>query len=358
MTGEKNRCCDVESSRAQAGSGTGPELAQTWCGSAPAPVWGNIGSRASVRLRGNASEWKGLGTELKGQRLLIQRLGRLKTSSASAPCLGSTPPPSGPLRPPPRGATSLPPGNLRRTRLSLRIRITESQGDGVPTASTLPPIYGSKITPQASDPAGDKGFRGQGKPSTPTRPVTQTPNRKQFRRQEVRVQRAGVRLVRSSVSVLNTGRGRTETPNSGEATAYRSHKSDASPAAGHAKALAPSDRHATRAQGNPRGSDGRALTGQVKSAPEPSKTRAQVQLCSHDSAIESDSQSSPSNSSEEDEDGVKEEEEEEYYTDQRIGEWVVRVNASLFSPSDSEVSCASRLEEEDVDTIKIIYEQD
>lgn len=370
MIGEKNLCGEVESRRVQAGSGSGSEPAQTWCGSAPGR--GNIASRASVRQGGNASEWRGLGTELKGQRLLIQRMGRLKTSSASAPCLVSTPWPNSSSRPLPWGVAALPPGTLRRTRLSLRIRTTEGQGDGVPNGSTLPPIYGSKITPQAfeqpaswlpTDPARDKGSQGKETPSSPTRPVTQTqPNRKLLGRQEVSVQRAGVRLVRSSVSVLNTGRHRREeSQNPGEATAYRSQKSDASPGpdlvAGNKKSLASPDRHATRVQGNPRGSDGRAATGQVKSAPGPCRTRAQVHLCSHDSAIESDSQSSGSNGSENEED-VEEEEEEEYYTDQRIGEWVVRVNASLFSQSDSEISPASHLEEEDVDTIKIIYEQD
>lgn len=97
---------------------------------------------------------------------------------------------------------------------------------------------------------------------------------------------------------------------------------------------------------------------QVRSAPAPYRTRAQVQLCSHDSAIETESQSSGSSGSIGDGEKDEDKEEEEYYTDERIGEWVVKVNACLFSPSDSAISFDSHLEEEDVDTIKIIYGQD
>lgn len=48
--------------------------------------------------------------------------------------------------------------------------------------------------------------------------------------------------------------------------------------------------------------------------------------------------------------------EDEYYTNQRITAWIVKVNASLFSPSKDEIE--QTLEEQDVDTIKIIYDQD
>lgn len=47
--------------------------------------------------------------------------------------------------------------------------------------------------------------------------------------------------------------------------------------------------------------------------------------------------------------------EDEYYTNQRITAWIVKVNASLFSPSKDEI-IDQILEEQDVDTIKIIYD--
>lgn len=49
--------------------------------------------------------------------------------------------------------------------------------------------------------------------------------------------------------------------------------------------------------------------------------------------------------------------EDEYYTNQRITAWIVKVNASLFSPSKDEI-IEQMLEEQDVDTIKIIYDHD
>lgn len=49
--------------------------------------------------------------------------------------------------------------------------------------------------------------------------------------------------------------------------------------------------------------------------------------------------------------------EDEYYTYQRITAWIVKVNASLFSSSKDEI-IDQILEEQDVDTIKIIYDQD
>lgn len=49
--------------------------------------------------------------------------------------------------------------------------------------------------------------------------------------------------------------------------------------------------------------------------------------------------------------------EDEYYTNQRITAWIVKVNASLFSPLKDEI-IDQTLEEQDVDTIKIIYDQD
>uniref|UniRef100_A0A0E9T0T1 Uncharacterized protein n=1 Tax=Anguilla anguilla TaxID=7936 RepID=A0A0E9T0T1_ANGAN len=49
--------------------------------------------------------------------------------------------------------------------------------------------------------------------------------------------------------------------------------------------------------------------------------------------------------------------EEEYYTHQRIAEWVLKVNASLFSPSSESMMTISPGEEQDT-AIKIVYEGD
>lgn len=78
-----------------------------------------------------------------------------------------------------------------------------------------------------------------------------------------------------------------------------------------------------------------------------------------DSAIEMDSLSSLKKENDEEKTRMTDvEEEEEYYTDQRITAWIVKVNASLFSSSKEEIETDHALEEQDVDTIKIIYGQD
>lgn len=73
-----------------------------------------------------------------------------------------------------------------------------------------------------------------------------------------------------------------------------------------------------------------------------------------DSAIEMDSLSSQKK---ENKDGMTDSQDEEYYTDQRITAWIIKVNASLFSSSEADI-IDQELEEQDVDTIKIIYGQD
>lgn len=75
-----------------------------------------------------------------------------------------------------------------------------------------------------------------------------------------------------------------------------------------------------------------------------------------DSAIETETQSSHRKRGEERNRGM-EDEEEVYYTTKMIAEWIIRVNASLFSPFKDELN-KTHLKEEDVDTIKIIYGQD
>ncbi|KAA0714112.1 hypothetical protein E1301_Tti007260 [Triplophysa tibetana] len=74
------------------------------------------------------------------------------------------------------------------------------------------------------------------------------------------------------------------------------------------------------------------------------------------SAIEMDTLSSLKKENEEEKTRMTDVE-EEYYTDQRITAWIVKVNASLFSTSKEEITDHA-LEEQDVDTIKVIYGQD
>lgn len=50
-------------------------------------------------------------------------------------------------------------------------------------------------------------------------------------------------------------------------------------------------------------------------------------------------------------------EEEVFYTTEMISDWIIRVNESLFSPFKDELNKTHLLKEEDVDTIKIIYEE-
>ena len=81
---------------------------------------------------------------------------------------------------------------------------------------------------------------------------------------------------------------------------------------------------------------------------------------SDDSAFETESQSS------EDEGLPKigtasiclDEDDEEYYTDRRIAEWVSKVNLSLFSTTNDKLNRSRPVDEQDISTIKIIYNGD
>lgn len=75
-----------------------------------------------------------------------------------------------------------------------------------------------------------------------------------------------------------------------------------------------------------------------------------------DSAIETETRSSHRKQGEERSKGM-EDEEEVYYSSKMIAEWIIRVNASLFSPFKDELN-KTHLKEEDVDTVKINYDQD
>lgn len=75
-------------------------------------------------------------------------------------------------------------------------------------------------------------------------------------------------------------------------------------------------------------------------------------FCSSDSAIETESEGSEGKGHTE---WLKDTDDDEYYTDQRITEWVLEVNDSLFPTGNDELKSSKPAEEQDVATIKIIY---
>lgn len=85
------------------------------------------------------------------------------------------------------------------------------------------------------------------------------------------------------------------------------------------------------------------------------KAGQQRDFCSDDSAIETESEDSGDKGRP---DRLKKDGDEEYYTDQRITEWVLKVNSSLFSTGNDELNNSKPAEEQDVATIKIIYSGD
>ncbi|GAA6106431.1 uncharacterized [Tachysurus ichikawai] len=97
------------------------------------------------------------------------------------------------------------------------------------------------------------------------------------------------------------------------------------------------------------------ITERIKDSVSVCETKRHSQPLS-DSAIETETHSSHRRRGEERTRGI-ENEEEVYYTTKMIAEWIIRVNASLFSPFKDELD-KTHLKEEDVDTIKIIYGQD
>ncbi|GLD56373.1 uncharacterized protein AKAME5_000872500 [Lates japonicus] len=82
-------------------------------------------------------------------------------------------------------------------------------------------------------------------------------------------------------------------------------------------------------------------------------------FCSRDSAIETESECSEDRGHmerlKEDND---DDDDDEYYTDQRITEWVLKVNSSLFTTGNDELKSIKPAEEQDQATIKIIYTGD
>lgn len=79
--------------------------------------------------------------------------------------------------------------------------------------------------------------------------------------------------------------------------------------------------------------------------------KPQRNFCSGDSAVETEWESS------EDQDGLQTKEggHDEYYNDQRISDWILKVNSCLFSKEEEELTEPARAQEHDVATIKIIY---
>lgn len=83
--------------------------------------------------------------------------------------------------------------------------------------------------------------------------------------------------------------------------------------------------------------------------------RQQRGFHSSDSAIETESEGSEDKGHPE---RPKEDSDDEYYTDQRITEWVLKVNSSLFTTGYEELKTFQPVAELDVATIKIIYNGD
>ncbi|KAL0186047.1 hypothetical protein M9458_017717, partial [Cirrhinus mrigala] len=97
----------------------------------------------------------------------------------------------------------------------------------------------------------------------------------------------------------------------------------------------------------PSANDRQVVTERMKDSASESKDRP-VQPFS-DSAIDMENENEMNE--------MMDNQEDEYYTNQRITAWIFKVNASLFSPSKDEI-IDQILEEQDVDTIKITYDQD
>ncbi|KAJ3585946.1 hypothetical protein NHX12_012353 [Muraenolepis orangiensis] len=90
-------------------------------------------------------------------------------------------------------------------------------------------------------------------------------------------------------------------------------------------------------------------TGRLKAEP-------QRALCWDDSDVETESQCSEGNGTWRNSHWL--EENDEYYTYQKIAEWVGTVNSTLFNTSKDNLESLHPVEEQDVSTIKIIYDGD
>lgn len=129
------------------------------------------------------------------------------------------------------------------------------------------------------------------------------------------------------------------------------NKSDKIGVAGHKAPIKDPETHSRLIQET--SDDQPAATSTVSLRERPTQRR----LCSNDTAIETESELSVAKGHlrvQEDSD----DEEEEYYTEQKITEWILKVNSSLFSTGDYEQKPSKPAEEQDVGTIKIIYSGD
>ena len=86
------------------------------------------------------------------------------------------------------------------------------------------------------------------------------------------------------------------------------------------------------------------------------KAGQQRALCWDDSDVETESQCSEGSVTWRDSHWL--EETDEYYTSQRIADWVVKVNSTLFNTTKENLGSIIPAEEQDISTIKIIYDGD
>lgn len=83
-----------------------------------------------------------------------------------------------------------------------------------------------------------------------------------------------------------------------------------------------------------------------------SDPKQQKNLCSSDSAVETESEGS---SNKDGPQTLKEGGDDDYYNDQRIIDWILKVNSSLFSEGNKEIAERTHAQEHDITTIKIMY---
>lgn len=83
-----------------------------------------------------------------------------------------------------------------------------------------------------------------------------------------------------------------------------------------------------------------------------SDPKQQKNLCFSDSAVETESEGS---SNKDGPQTLKEGGDDDYYNDQRISEWILKVNSSLFSKGNKEITEPTHAQEHDIATIKIMY---
>lgn len=83
-----------------------------------------------------------------------------------------------------------------------------------------------------------------------------------------------------------------------------------------------------------------------------SDPKQQKNLCSSDSAVETESEGS---SNKDGPQTPKEGGDDDYYNDQRISEWILKVNSSLFSKGNKKITEPTLAQEHDIATIKIMY---